>query len=310
MRILITGGAGYIGSMLVVRLFAETHHITVLDNFMYRQMPFNHMCTSQRFEVVVGDACDISLLRELVPKADVVIPLAAIVGAPACDHDPDTAWATNVDAIATLVNLLRKDQLLIIPISNSGYGVGERGKECDEDSPLKPVSLYGRSKVEAEKMALHHENAVSLRLATVFGMSPRMRLDLMVNNFVYRAVADRTIVLFEAHFRRNFIHVRDVARAFFFALSNVEKMRGKAFNVGLSNANLTKWELCERIATQVPNFTFYKGTIGKDPDQRDYHVSNARIEKLGFRPIFSLDDGIAELIKGYRMLPRLEYANA
>jgi nucleoside-diphosphate-sugar epimerase len=205
--------------------------------------------------------------------------------------------------------MLSRHQRLIMPITNSGYGVGEAGKACTEESPLRPVSLYGINKVEAEQIVLDRENSISLRLATVFGMSPRMRIDLLVNDFVHRAVNDRFVVLFEAHFKRNYIHVRDVARAFQHGLANFEEMRGRPFNVGLSDANLSKAELCERIKAQLPSFVYMEAPIGEDPDKRDYIVSNARIEATGYQPAYSLDDGIRELIKGFRMIRNSVYGN-
>jgi nucleoside-diphosphate-sugar epimerase len=308
-RILVTGGAGYLGSILVPELLAAGHAVTVLDNFMFRQMPFGHICHERGLTIVRGDARESSSLQPLVRKADVVIPLAALVGAPICDRDPTAAVTTNRDAIKTLVGLLSKDQLVVTPISNSGYGVGEKGKFCTEETPLRPVTLYGRTKVEAEAIALSHQRSVSLRLATVFGMSPRMRLDLLVNDFTYRAVFDRAVVLFEAHFKRNYIHVRDVARAFMHALARSGAMRGQAYNVGLSDANLSKLELCEAIGRHVPGFVILQSNIAEDPDKRDYIVSNAKIEATGFKPKVSLDDGIEELIKGYQMCPRTLYGN-
>jgi nucleoside-diphosphate-sugar epimerase len=308
-RILVTGGAGYLGSIVVPELLAAGHSVTVLDSFMFRQMPFGHICHESGLTIVRGDAREVSNLKPLVAKADVVIPLAALVGAPICDRDPTAAVTTNRDAIRTLVGLLSKDQLVVTPISNSGYGVGEKGKYCTEETPMRPVTLYGRTKVEAEEIALGHPNSVSLRLATVFGMSPRMRLDLLVNDFTYRAVFDRAVVLFEAHFKRNYIHVRDVARAFMHAMSRSDRMHGQAYNVGLSDANLSKLELCEAIREHVPGFVILQSSIAEDPDKRDYIVSNAKIEATGFRPKFSLDDGIKELIKGYQMCPRTLYGN-
>jgi nucleoside-diphosphate-sugar epimerase len=308
-NIVVTGGAGYLGSILVPELLAAGHSVTVLDSFMFRQMPFGHVCHVPGLSIVRGDAREAATLRPLVRKADVVIPLAALVGAPICDQDPTGAVTTNRDAISTLVGMLSTDQLIVTPISNSGYGIGEKGKYCTEETPLRPVSLYGRTKVEAETIALSHANSISLRLATVFGMSPRMRLDLLVNDFTYRAVFDRAVVLFEAHFKRNYIHVRDVARAFMHAMARSADMGGQAYNVGLSDANLSKLELCEAIARHVPGFVCTQSNIAEDPDKRDYIVSNAKIEATGFKPKFSLDDGIKELVKGYQMFARTAYGN-
>jgi nucleoside-diphosphate-sugar epimerase len=308
-RILVTGGAGYLGSILVPELLAVGHQVTVLDNFMYRQNSLAGVCAHPNFEVVNGDTRVVETLQPLVAKVDVVIPLAALVGAPLCDRNPITATSTNRDAIASLSKMLSREQWVIMPITNSGYGIGEKGKFCTEESPLRPVSLYGRDKVEAEKIVLDRENAISLRLATVFGMAPRMRIDLLVNDFVYRAVTDRYIVLFEAHFKRNYIHVRDVASAFLHALDNFESMRGGPYNVGLSDANLSKLDLCEKIKVQIPNLVILEAHFAEDPDKRDYIVSNAKIEATGYRTDHSIDDGVRELIKGYRMISNNVYGN-
>jgi nucleoside-diphosphate-sugar epimerase len=307
--ILVTGGAGYLGSILVPELLASGHRITVLDNFMYQQNSLAHLCANPNFDVINGDARSADTLKPLVAKADYVFPLAALVGAPLCEKDPLAATSTNRDAIALLCKLASPAQLIIMPITNSGYGVGESGKYCSEDSPLRPVSLYGRNKVEAEQIILDRENSISLRLATVFGMAPRMRIDLLVNDFVYRAVNDRFVVLFEAHFKRNYIHIRDVARAFMHAMDKVEEMKGRPFNVGLSDANRYKAELCERIKAHIPSFQHLEAPVGEDPDRRDYIVSNARIEATGYAPKYGLDDGIRELIKGYRMIRNRVYGN-
>jgi len=307
--ILVTGGAGYLGSILVPELLAAGHRVTVLDNFMWRQNSLGHACINANFDVVDGDARNAATLKPLLAKADYVFPLAGLVGAPLCDKDPIAATSTNRDSVATLTGLMSPEQRIIIPITNSSYGVGDQGSFCNEDSPLRPVSLYGRDKVAAEKIALEGGNAISLRLATVFGMAPRMRIDLLVNDFVYRAVNDRFVVLFEAHFKRNYIHIRDVARAFIHAMAMFETMKNRPFNVGLSDANLSKAELCERIKVHLPNFQYIEAPVGEDPDKRDYIVSNSRIEATGYAPAFSLDDGIRELIKGYRMIRNRVYGN-
>jgi nucleoside-diphosphate-sugar epimerase len=308
--ILVTGGAGYLGSILTPELLAAGHRVTVLDNFMYSQNSLAHLCANSDFDVVNGDARAPDTLSPLLSKADVVIPLAALVGAPLCKKDPIAATTTNRDAIATLCKMLSPSQRVVMPTTNSGYGIGKPGKFCTEETPLRPVSLYGRDKVAAEHIVLGRENAISLRLATVFGMSPRMRIDLLVNDFVHRAVTDRFVVLFEAHFRRNYVHIRDVARAFLHTIDNFDRMRGCAYNVGLSDANLSKSELCERIKAQVAEFVYLEAPVGGDPDKRDYIVSNARIEATGYRTKYSLDDGIRELIKGFRMIRNTVYANA
>lgn len=308
-NILITGGAGYLGSVMTPALLDAGHRVTVLDNFMFAQNSLAQLCANDRFDVVRGDARDMKIVAPLAAKADIVIPLAAIVGAPMCDRDQIAATTTNLEAVRDLAKALSPAQRILMPITNSGYGIGEAGKECTEDSPLKPISLYGRTKVEAERAALDRGNAISFRLATVFGMSPRLRIDLLVNDFVHRAVTDRTVVLFEAHFKRNYIHIRDVARAFLHGIDNFDAMKDMPYNVGLSDANISKAELCERIKTHVPNFVYLEAPVGEDPDKRDYVVSNARIEQTGFKPAYSLDDGIHELIKGFRMIRNTVYGN-
>ncbi|MBN9495888.1 MAG: NAD(P)-dependent oxidoreductase [Alphaproteobacteria bacterium] len=308
-RILVTGGAGYLGSTMVPAMLDAGYAVTVLDNFMFKQAPLAHVCAHPDFDIVRGDARDEAVLKPLVAKADVAIPLAALVGAPLCNADKIGAETINLGAVKTLLKLLSKDQRVLMPITNSGYGVGDKGKECTEDSPLRPISLYGTTKVDAEKAALDRGNAISFRLATVFGMSPRMRIDLLVNDFVHRAVTDRAVVLFEPHFKRNYVHVRDVARAFLHGLARFDAMKDRPYNVGLSDANLSKWELCERIQKHVPGFVFMEAPIGEDPDKRDYIVSNARIEATGFNPAHSLDDGIVELMKGFKMIRNTVYGN-
>jgi nucleoside-diphosphate-sugar epimerase len=307
--VLVTGGAGYLGSILVPELLAAGHRVTVLDNFMYHQNSLSQVCVDPNFDLVNGDTRDEAVVKPLVKKADVILPLAALVGAPLCKKDPIAATTTNRDAVANICRTLSPSQRVIIPITNSGYGVGERGKFCTEESPLHPVSLYGRDKVEAEKIVLDRENSISLRLATVFGMAPRMRIDLLVNDFVYRAVNDHFVVLFEAHFKRNYIHIRDVARAFMHAMNLFESMKGSPYNVGLSDANLSKAELCGRIALQIPSFVYLEASVGEDPDKRDYMVCNSKIERTGYQPKYGLDDGIRELIKGYQMIRDRVYGN-
>ena len=307
--ILVTGGAGYLGSTLVPALLAEGHRVTVLDNFLFNQAPMNALCADPNFDVYRGDARDRDVLKPLLRDADFIIPLAALVGAPMCNNDKIGAETLNRDAVLTLIEMASREQRILMPVTNSGYGVGEAGKFCTEETPLRPISLYGRTKVEAERAVLDRGNSISFRLATVFGMSPRMRLDLLVNDFVYRAVNDRAVVLFEPHFKRNFIHVRDVARAFLHGIGNFESMRDQPYNVGLSDANLSKMELCQRIRKQLPKFVFLEAPVGEDPDKRDYIVSNEKIERTGYRPAFPLDEGIGELIKGYRMLRNSIYGN-
>lgn len=307
--VLITGGAGYLGSIMVGELLARGFNVTVLDNFMYKQNSLAQCCANPGFCVVNGDARNGDLLKSLLAKADIVIPLAALVGAPICNKDPVGATTTNLDAQMLMLGQVSDDQWVLMPITNSGYGIGEQGKLCTEESPLNPLSLYGRHKVQVETRALERKNSISFRLATVFGMAPRMRTDLLVNDFMYRAVYDRAVVLFESHFKRNYIHVRDVTRAFLHAIDNFGNMKGEPYNVGLSDANLSKWELCEKIKEHIPHFVFLEAPIGEDPDKRDYIVSNEKIEATGFRPAHSLDDGIEELIKGYTMIRNSVYGN-
>ena len=309
-KILVTGGAGYIGSILVPMLLERGYEVTVLDNFMYDQNSLLDCCANPHFSVIRGDCRDEVTLKKALRDADYILPLAAIVGAPACEADKTAAVSTNLEAIKLLLSLRSKEQRIIYPCTNSGYGIGEKDKFCTEETPLRPISLYGKTKVEAEKAILDAGNAISLRLATAFGMSPRMRLDLLVNDFVYRAVRDRYLVVFEGHFRRNFIHVRDVARAFMHAIENFEGMKDEPYNVGLSDANLSKLELCAKIKEQLPDFVYIEAPIGEDPDKRDYIVSNEKIERTGFKPIYSLEMGIKELIKGYTILQALRYTNA
>jgi len=302
MRVLVTGGAGYIGSILVPTLLDAGHDVTVVDNFMYKQTSLLECCSNTKFRVLRGDVRDASVMNKEYAVHDVIVPLAAIVGAPACKRQPEATKAIHVDAIRHMVDTLSKDQMVLYPVTNSGYGIGDAGKMCTEESPLRPISLYGTTKVEAERILMETGKAVTFRLATVFGSAPRMRVDLLVNDFVYRAVYDRFIVLFEGHFKRNFIHVRDVTNAFHFALNNYDRMKGQTYNVGLSDANLSKIELCEAIQKQLPDFHILFSETGQDPDKRDYIVSNEKIEKAGWRPQHSLDAGITELIKCYTMI--------
>jgi nucleoside-diphosphate-sugar epimerase len=308
-NILVTGGAGYIGSIMVPDLLACGHKVTVLDNFMFKQTSLNHCAYHPNFNVVKGDIRMKATMESLMREADVIIPLAALVGAPLCSLDPVGATTTNHDAIALMLKLLSKQQIVLMPTTNSAYGTGDENNFCTEESPLRPISQYAIEKVAIEKELMQHENAISFRLATVFGMSPRMRIDLLVNDFTYRAVNDRFVVLFESQFKRNYVHVRDVSRVFQHALSNHSKMKGQVYNVGLSDANVSKRDLCDRIHMQLPDFVFIDAPVGKDPDQRNYIVSNAKIEATGFKPEFSLDRGISELIKGYKMIRNSCYGN-
>ncbi|KJU86529.1 nucleoside-diphosphate-sugar epimerase [Candidatus Magnetobacterium bavaricum] len=283
--------------------------VTALDSLMFNQNALLDCCANPDFDFIKGDICNEQLMSSLVPKFDIIIPLAAIVGAPACKINPTLTKLVNHEAMMTLIKGLSNAQKAIFPTTNSGYGIGEKDSMCTEESPLRPISEYAVEKVEIEKAFLDRGNSVTLRLATVFGMSPRMRMDLLVNDFTYRAYKDNFIVLFEEHFRRNYIHVRDVAKAFVFTINNYDKMKGQPFNVGLSSANMTKRQLCEKIKEYVPTFYIHSAPVGKDPDQRDYLVSNEKIEGMGWRPDHSLDDGIKELLKGYKILRPNQFAN-
>ena len=307
-HVLVTGGAGYLGSILVPTLLARGCAVTAVDNFLYGQTSLLDCCAYENFTIVRGDVRDERLMLPLLKKADVIMPLACLVGAPLCAQKPIEARSINLDAILMLLKNASKAQRFISPTTNSGYGVGQAGVFCTEETPMNPISLYGVLKVELEQ-ALLAAGAVSLRLATVCGVSPRMRLDLLVNDFTYRAVVDRFVVLFEAHFKRNYIHVRDVARAFLHALDHFDAMQGQPYNVGLSDANLSKMELCQEIQKQIPDFTVMEAPIGKDPDQRNYVVSNAKIEATGYRTQVSIQRAIAELIKGYQVVRRNQHAN-
>jgi len=309
MRILVTGAAGYIGSILVPQLLQKGHSVIAIDNFMFNQTSLLDCCYHKDLTIIRADARNRDLISEQLKKVDAVFPLACLTGAPLSSKDPVGAQTVNYDAVKMILDLRSKLQIIIFPTTNSGYGVGEKGKYCTEETPLRPISLYGRLKVDLEKVLLDAGNCITLRLATVFGISPRMRLDLLVNDFTYRAVTDRFLVLFEAHFKRNYLHVRDAAKAFIHCLENFEKMKNEPYNVGLSDANLSKWELCEEIKKQVPHFYFVEAKIGEDPDKRDYIVSNAKIEAAGFKPDVSLKNGIAELIKGYQIIKRNSYSN-
>ena len=308
-RILITGGAGYIGSVLTKTLLDRGFAVTVLDSFLYGQDSLMDCCPHDDFAVVRGDCRDAAVLRPLVRSHDVLIPLAALVGAPLCDRDRSAAKTVNLDAVRLLLRFASKSQPILYPVTNSGYGVGEKGKFCTEETPLRPISLYGETKVAAEAAILARGNSITFRLATVFGASPRMRLDLLVNDFVYRAVNDRAVVVFEGHFKRNYIHIRDVARVFLHGLDRFAKMRGRPYNVGLEEANLSKLELCGAIKKHVPKFVFLEAPIGEDPDKRDYIVSNKRILATGWRPEWDLDRGIRELLKCYAVIRKPGFSN-
>lgn len=307
--VLVTGGAGYIGSVLVPMLLREGYRVTVLDNFMFGQSTLLDCCHDEKLTIVRGDCRNRDLVKKHLDGADYAIPLACLVGAPLCEQRPAEAQAINADAVKMIVDMSRPDQKILYPNTNSGYGIGQEGAFCTEESPLNPISVYGRVKVEAENHVTGCGHGLAFRLATVFGVSPRMRVDLLVNDFTYRAVTDRFVVLFEAHFKRNYIHVRDVSRAFLHAMRNFDAMKGQAYNVGLSSANLSKMELCLEIKKQVPAFTIMEAPVGKDPDQRNYIVSNEKIEKTGFQPEVDIQKGIAELIRGYQVVRRNQFSN-
>lgn len=308
-KIFITGGAGYIGSVMTPALLRAGWSVTVLDNLMFGQTSLLDCCHEPGFEMLRGDARDERLVKAGMQDADYVIPLACLTGAPLCDRNPAEAKGVILDALDTILKFRSKEQRLMYPTTNSGYGVGEKGKFCTEETPLRPVSLYGRLKNDAEAKILGAGNSMTFRLATAFGVSPRMRLDLLVNDFTYRAVNDRFVVLFEAHFKRNYIHVRDVVKAFMHGMEHFDKMKGTMYNLGLSDANLSKMELCGVIKKQVPDFYVTEAAVGEDPDKRDYIVSNEKIERTGYRPDVGLDAGVTELLKAFRIVKRNQYSN-
>ena len=308
-NILVTGGAGYIGSMLVPALLNNSYKVTVIDNFMYKQNGLAHICENKNFEIINGDIRNLKLMKSLIDEHDIILPLAAIVGAPLCNKDPYAAQSINHDAIIEMFKICSANHQIIMPTTNSAYGSGKENNYCDEKAKLNPISKYAIDKVEVEKHLMKRENSISYRLATVFGMSPRMRIDLLVNDFTYRAFHDSAVIVFEGHFKRNYIHVRDVVSAFIYGINNFEKMKSEIFNVGLSDANLSKLDLCKAINKQLPNFTFVEEKIKQDPDQRNYIVSNLKIEKAGFKPRYSIDDGVKELIKGYTMIKNQNFGN-
>jgi nucleoside-diphosphate-sugar epimerase len=307
----VTGGLGYLGSIACEHLLAAGHHVTALDNLMYGPgQGLFHLCANPNFDFVKGDVRDEAVMKPAVKQADAVVHLAGVVGAAACDRDPSLAKAVNYDAVKLLNRLRGPQQLVIFPNTNSGYGATSGASLCTEETPLEPISLYGRTKCDAERHLLDSPNVVTLRLATVFGLSPRMRLDLLVNHFVHAGVKDGYLVLFEKDFKRNFVHVRDVADCFLHALANGPRMAGRPYNLGLDSANLSKEDLALAVKKQVPKFYIHFAAIGEDPDKRNYVVSSARLKAAGFEAKRTLDDGIRELIKGYRMEARGPFKNA
>ncbi len=308
-QVLVTGGAGYLGSILCEHLLKAGYRVTAIDRLIYGQHSLFQLCAHPSFDFVYGDVRDEKIMEPLIRKADVLIPLAAVVGAPACDRDPLLAQSVNLEAVAMLNRLRSPNQVVIYPTTNSGYGAQSSEVFCTEDTPLEPISLYGQTKVQAETILLQTPNVISLRLATVFGMSPRMRLDLLVNHFVYAAVTDGYLVIFEKDFKRNYVHIRDVADCFLHCIEHSSRMAGKPYNVGLDAANLSKAELATKVKKYVPRFYVHFSEVGSDPDKRNYIVSNQRLREAGFEARHSLDEGIQELLKGYRMFGRSPFKN-
>jgi nucleoside-diphosphate-sugar epimerase len=303
MKILITGGAGYLGSVITGKMLNAGHEVVVLDKLIFNQTSLLVYTSNPNFRFIHGDVRNASLFERLCNEADAIIPLAAIVGFPACDAEPELAEEINYNQISNIVRFTRdKGKKILYPNTNSGYGIGVGQTECTEESPLNPISIYGKTKCHAEDLLKSSTDAIIFRLATVFGVSPRMRTDLLVNDFTYKAITDKYIVVFEKNFKRNFIHIQDVANVFLFMLENYEKYKGEIYNVGLTTANLSKQELLEKIQNHVKNFAVSYNDYYEDPDKRDYIVSNAKIESTGWSPEWDIDRGIKELIMGYQMI--------
>ena len=301
-KILITGGAGYIGSVLTKTLLDKNHQVTVLDNLFFDQATLLDVCKYDNFKLLIGDVRDQLLMKKILGKFDIIIPLAAIVGAPLSEKLPKETKEINEDAVKFMCKHLSKNQIVIMPVTNSGYGAGKPEKIYTESSPLNPISDYGKTKVNAEKVVCETENFICFRLATVFGMSPRMRLDLLVNNFVYLAINEKKLSIFEGHFKRNYIHIQDVVEVFSFAIENFDDLKNNIYNFGLEDANLSKLELAEKIKNYLPELQILEDTTKQDPDKRNYIVSNKKILNTGFKMKWNLDNGIKELIKGMRIL--------
>jgi len=299
-KVLITGGAGYLGSTLTEVLLSKGYKVTVLDSLVYKQISLTSFCQNKNFDLVIGDVRDTKLLTSLVETHDIIIPLAAIVGMPACKKDPDLTVAVNYQQIKNIVEIIQPSQKLLVPNTNSQYGSSET--IITEESPFNPLSLYAQTKCNAEKRVLELGNGISLRLATVFGVSYRQRMDLLVNDFVYRAFTDEFLVLFESHFLRNYVHVRDVAKAFVHLIENYETCNNNAFNVGLTSANMSKLQLAQKVKEYVPNLVIIEEQFKEDFDKRNYVVSNEKLEKTGWFCDYSLDAGIQELLKAYKMI--------
>jgi nucleoside-diphosphate-sugar epimerase len=307
--VLVTGAAGYIGSVLCERLLGAGYRVVALDNLYFGTQTLFHLVDHPSFEFTLGDARDERVVTDLASRCDVLVPLAALVGAPLCARDPETASSTNLGAIRLLNRLSSPAQLMVYPTTNSGYGTKSAEVFCTEDTPLEPISLYGRTKVDAEADVLAGPNSLSLRLATVFGTSPRMRIDLLVNHFVWAAVTDGYLVVFEKEFRRNYLHVRDAADGILFAIENSGRLVGRPYNLGMDEANLSKEQLALKVKEHVPGFHVHFAEVGSDPDRRDYIVSSKRLREAGFEARRTLDDGIRELIKGFRMMGRGAWKN-
>jgi nucleoside-diphosphate-sugar epimerase len=309
MKILVTGGAGYLGSVLVPKLLKRNYEVTVLDNFLFKQKSTENLKKFENFNLIEGDVRDLNLLEKIANNFDFIFPLAALVGAPLCDKRPKEAKEVNEDSINYLINILSDNVGLIIPTTNSGYGIGKKDVFCTEESPLNPISIYGSTKVNAEKFVMKRKNSISLRLATVFGMSPRMRIDLLVNYFVYKAIKEKKIEIFEGDFKRNYVHIDDVAEVFLFCVDNFNKLKSNIYNFGIENVNLTKTELALKIKKYVPEFQFFKNEFTQDPDKRDYIVSNKKILSTGFKFKWDIDTGIKDLVEKIKELPEGNYTN-
>tara|TARA_Y100000590_G_C15612976_1_gene974577 strand:- start:416 stop:1351 length:936 start_codon:yes stop_codon:yes gene_type:complete len=299
-NILITGGAGYIGSKLATKLLQLNFKVTIVDSLMFTSNSLNHLLENKNFNFIKGDVRNKKLISKLINKNEYIIPLAALVGAPLCEKNKSKAISINYESIKYLMKKVNKKKKIIYLTTNSGYGVGKKDKYCDEKSPLNPISLYGRTKVQAEKIVMQSKNAIAFRLATVFGYSYRMRTDLLVNNFVYKAIKEKKLTIYEPHFRRNYIHINDVVDGIIYSINNFNKMKSQIYNLGLSTANLTKYMLAQKIKKQLKNIKINIVKNRKDPDQRDYYVSNRKIEKKGFKAKVKIDDGIRELIKIFK----------